>query len=204
MKLLFLIITVVFLSSCEQKDVEMSIEPIVDIYGIQNKSIPINDLFHIEGFKDDKKSIIKIFDYADNQIKPILPFNHTDTIATFVFDKDDIEFDDTAAFLRDGVKSMSICFYEKDYNYFSYIVFIRNYQKLSYQVKNKKIIIDYEEFDSRALQTFIDIVENIHKKTKQKKFILVQKRSNRIEARIVYIDIDAFTFELISLDVNEI
>ena len=189
MKLFFLIPTVILLfSSCEQKDIEMSIEPIVDIYAIKNREIPNNDVFYIEGFKDDKRSIRKIFDYLENNIKPTLPFNDNSTSTTFLFDKDDIKFDDTTYYLADDTKRVFISFDENNYNNFEIILLLEGYHKLNYQIKEKKVIIDYEKFNSRALQTFIDVAVKMHKDIKQKEFIMVQKKSNKIEAKINYIN----------------
>ena len=175
----------------------MRISPVEDVYAKKNGEISNNDIFYIQGFNDNKESIKKLFNYIRTTISLRLPFNKSSNVATLVFKKDDIEFED-GSYNIDGEDYMMIFFNSKNYNYFRVCKVILNYNKLDYVIDNKKVIIDYKEFNLEALQNFYDIIEKIYKKTKQTKFLMVKKKSSNVECIVEYnnnFKDDAFTIE---------
>lgn len=196
------ILAFILYKNIETNNKEMTIRPIA--YPDENgtKKYPLyRDIYEIDNFKDGKKSIKKLFDYLDEEIRMRLPFwDEKEYYSMHIyFDEDDINtFDFRSHWTDEGSESIVVIFYYKNYEYFEGLIFPQVLNKLNHVLQGDKVIIDYENFNANSLQNFINIAEEIHKETKQKSFLMVQKNSNKLEAKIDYIGRDnAFSFEIV-------
>ncbi len=196
-KIIYILITILFFS-CQEK--EFKIIPIEDDYAKQNGGQINDDVFLINGFRNDKESIKKIFQYIETTIKPRLPFNVSINDCVFIFDREDVTFDDGAYTIHTD-NYLWFAFNKNDYDFFKIINLKRTKEnEYSYTIENENVVINYNAFNIDVLRYFINIARKTHKNSFTKvKYILINKNTSKIDCKIEYnnyIKGEAFKIEI--------
>ena len=214
MKILAVLVLIftIMLQSCNLNQTKpMEIKQVKDAYAKKNGGIPNENIFLIENFSNNIEGIISILNYTRDTITKMKPFKKENGLCEFIFNKEDVNFDD-GYYTIDAKTSIMISINNKS-KYFKLIKVVSD-DILQYTLKGSSdICIAYESFNLSVFKTFLDAIAKERNKIKynyttkqfeingkkteafKQEYQLINSSEFTLECAITYLDKDNFKIE---------
>lgn len=142
----------------------MDIKNIEDIYAKRNDGIPNENIFLIENFANNIEGVISILNHAKNTTTKMMPLKKENGIVRFIFNKNDVSFDDGAYSIN--VDSSILIHLNNETQKFKAInIYIGDNLPFKF-TEQSSILISYEKFDLNVFKTFLYAIKQERNKIK--------------------------------------